>query len=476
MTIIRRIARKEMLEMLRDGRFRLAGAVVLLLFGSALAMGWLQHRDVSAQHETARRLTRDHWLSQESKNPHSAAHYGIYAFKPKTAPSLIDDGVDRYTGVATWLEAHRQNEFRFRPAGDATGLERFGALTAAAVLQILVPLLIILLGFAAFAGEREQGTLRQLLSLGVAPRRLAAGKAIGVSGALLALLLPAAVAGAYALAAASGGTPWPSLARLGLMAGAYLLYFAVWVGLTLGVSAAATTARGALAFLLGIWVFNSVLAPRLVTDAVRRVHPTPSTFAFTEAIQRDYRDGLDGHNPADRRSKELEARVLAAHGVDSVSQLPVSFAGIALQEGEEYGNRVFDKHYEQLWRAIKRQERLRELGGALAPLLAVRSVSMGLAGTDIAHHLRFAQAAEAYRRDLVKEMNDDLTRHGAGEDFDYQAGGATWAQVPEFGYGLPSARWALANHQLSIALLALWATLAAAGAWLAVRRVRPDTR
>jgi ABC-2 type transport system permease protein len=49
---------------------------------------------VSAQHELARRATREQWLHQGVKNPHSAAHYGVYAFKPKMPLSLVDQGVD----------------------------------------------------------------------------------------------------------------------------------------------------------------------------------------------------------------------------------------------------------------------------------------------------------------------------------------------------------------------------------------------
>jgi ABC-2 type transport system permease protein len=48
-----RIARKELLEMTRDGRFRTAGGVVLLLLLTALGLGWQRHADVSAAHETS---------------------------------------------------------------------------------------------------------------------------------------------------------------------------------------------------------------------------------------------------------------------------------------------------------------------------------------------------------------------------------------------------------------------------------------
>lgn len=168
--MIRLIARKEMMELARDGRLRWTATIVLLLLTAAALLGWTRSRDLAAQHDAARRATRAHWLEQPQKNPHSAAHYGIYAFKPKLVTSFVDDGVDPYTGVVAWLEAHKQNEFRWRPAQDATATQRAGLLTAAVVLQLLLPLLIILLTYGTFAGERESGTLRQLLSLGVAPR------------------------------------------------------------------------------------------------------------------------------------------------------------------------------------------------------------------------------------------------------------------------------------------------------------------
>src|SRR5688500_13195730 len=170
--MIARIARKEMTEMLRDGRFRWTAVVIGILLVGALTTGVNQYRRTAAERDAAARGARAHWLTQAPKNAHSAAHYGVYAFKPAMPLSFVDQGVDRYVGVFAWLEAHKQNDFKYRPAQDATALERFGAWTAASVLQLLVPLLIIMLAFPAVAGEREQGTLRQLLSLGLRPREL----------------------------------------------------------------------------------------------------------------------------------------------------------------------------------------------------------------------------------------------------------------------------------------------------------------
>lgn len=471
--MIGRIACKELTETLRDGRFRWAGAVVLGLLLVALATGWNHFRAVHAEHEAARQLTRQHWLEQGEKNPHSAAHYGIYAFKPKQPLSFVDRGVDPYVGVASWLEAHYQNSFQGRPAQDATALARFGDLTAAGVLQLLVPLLIILLGFAIFSGERESGTLRQLLSLGVRPRHLALGKALGLGGALALLLVPAALIGALALVLAS-----PEMAggagiggRVLLLALVYLLYFALFVGITLAVSALAPSSRLALVGLLGFWILNVLVAPRAVSDLARRLHSTPSQWEFAAAMRHDLEQGFDGHSPADVRLAALRERTLAQYGVERVEELPVNFSGISLQAGEEHGNLVFDRHFGGLNATFERQEQIHRRVALLAPMLAVRSLSMGLAGTDGAQHRHFAAAAEEYRRQVQRIMNEDITFNSRTGDR-YIASPELWARVPDFAYAAPGLGWVMERQWGTAAVLLLWMVLAALAAGAATARIR----
>ncbi|MDX2044622.1 MAG: DUF3526 domain-containing protein [Acidobacteriota bacterium] len=473
--MIVKIARKEFTEMLRDGRFRWAAAIVFALLLASLVMGGKHYRDVKRQHDLAQAETRDQWLRQPAKNPHSAAHYGIYAFKPKLLPAMLDRGVDPFVGQSVWLEAHKQNEFKFKPAQDATAVQRFGELTAATVLQLLIPLLIILLSFSAFAGEREQGTLRQLLSLGVRKTDLVWGKALGVSGALALLIVPATIVGVVALAMVSdNGLLGASAGRMAWLFVSYLLYFGVFIGVSLAVSAWAKSSQMALVVLLAFWIVNGLIAPRAVADAAKRVHPTPSAFAFQQTMDREMQSGPDGHDTADKRAEALKQKVLKQYGVDKLEALPVNFAGISLQEGEEHSNVVFDKHYSELWNRFERQNRLKQLAGAVAPMLAIQSVSMSLAGTDFAHHRNFATAAESYRRFLVKKMNDDMTFNAGKEDFSYLAKPALWQTVEDFRYDAPSASWALSQQTISLALLTLWCLAALTFAAVTTAKMRVD--
>ena len=470
--MILRIARKEMTEMIRDGRFRVSGAIVFTLLAGALLLGWQHYSEVRAQHTAAQKATRDQWLHQGKKNPHSAAHYGIYAFKPTSPLSLVDGGTDPYTGVAVWLEAHKQNEFKYRPAQDATAVQRFGELTGATVLQLLIPLLIVLLTFNAFSGERELGTLRQLLSLGVKQSDLAMGKALGVAGALALLLVPAAVIGAAAMTAASDQSSMAAaIPRMGWMTLSYLLYFGIFVCVALAVSAWMPSSRAALIGLLGFWMFNGLIAPRAASDIAKAVRPTPSAFEFGHQMELALKNGVDGHDPADARIKRLEEELLKKYKVDKIENLPVNFAGMRLQEGENHGNEVFDQAYAKLWETFSNQDGVHRVLALAAPGLAARSLSMGFAGTDFPQHAHFAKAAEEYRRGIQRVMNQDLIKN-ASNTAPYLAGDSLWNLVAPFEYTAPDANWVVARQVPELGILGLWFVAAAVAALWTARRIQ----
>lgn len=450
------IARKEWLELTRDGRFRGAAAFVFLLSALGLIMGALHQGAVRAEREDARRLTRAQWLDQGEKNPHSAAHYGVWAFKPEPALAAFDPGVEPYTGVAVYLEAHKQNPSRYRPAADATAAARLGELSGAGVLQLLAPLLVILLTFSAFTSEREAGTLRLLLATGVERRRLVWGKALGVGLALALLLVPLlGVAVGVLLSVPAAREPDTLVRGAGLVLG-YGFYLGGFVFLGLAVSAWVRTSRLALLVLLAFWMVNGLLAPRLASEVARAWAPVPTAETYARRVAEDSEKGIDGHNPADQRVAALEERVLARYGVKSKDQLPVNFDGLALQEGEEYSNTVNDRHQGDLWAAWQRQESVHRAFAPLSPLLALRALSSALAGTDLAGHVRFSREAETYRRDLVRRMNLAVATNSRPGDWDYKAGAALWREVPEFQPVSVSWRELLWAQAPALALLAGW--------------------
>lgn len=450
--MISRIARKEFVELIRDGRFRWLSAMVLVISVVSLLAGWKNFSDLNEQHRSAQAATRQQWLSQDKKNPHSAAHYGIYAFKPKSQLAMVDTGVDPYVGVAAWLEAHKQNDFKFRPAQDRTAVQRFGELNGAEVLQVLLPLFIVLMTFAAFAGEREQGTLRQLLSLGVRRRTLALGKAAGIAAALALVLVPGTIIAVVALSlSTSGGLVSADPLRAVILGVVYLVYFATLIAFGLAVSARTSASRVALIALLTFWFVNGLVAGRVTSDLAGWIYPTPSAVEFQSAMDADLNDQEELKHRLERRRAEL----FRQYGVDQVDALPIAFNGVSMQEGEEHGNEVFDKHYGRLFARYEQQDRVHQFAGLLSPMLSVKSISMGLAGTDARQHRHFAAAAEDYRRMVQRAMNGDIAANQKKGQV-YLADHTLWSSVPDFEYTAPDTAWVLRNYAGSLVILALW--------------------
>jgi ABC-2 type transport system permease protein len=232
----------------------------------------------------------------------------------------------------------------------------------------------------------------------------------------------------------------------------------------LGVSAASSTSRVAITVLLALWIANTVIAPRVLSELSRVWQPSPTKLEF---------------------SKELDAGLKAesdrvwqqAFGTTArwSREVPLNKWGLALQIDDKASYAVYDRHYGKLWDTWERQQKLQEWSGLLLPMLAVRAWSMGLAGTDFVHHRAFTTAAEQHRRLVQDMMSADLV---AGADaqgdkhFAYQAGPDLWARVPPFDYHPPGAGWALHKNWTSLAVLAASLLLVMGFAWTAVARQR----
>jgi ABC-2 type transport system permease protein len=461
--MLRLIASKDLREFVRDGRLPWAGGLIVLLLVTAAAVGWFQQTAVQAERTAGQALDYQAWINQGSRHPHTAADQGMNVFKPEPPLAIFDTGIEPYVGSTMWLQSHSQSEVKFRPAQDATGLQRFGSLSPAWVLQVLAPLLIIILGFNAFAAEREGGTLRQLLSIGVSTRRLLWGKALALSASVALLLLPGAlVIGALALATAPTGTARDVAARLAGLGIGYGLYLGAVVFLVLAVSAICRTSRAALFSLLAIWIVGVLIAPKTISDLAVALHPTPSRIDFAKAVR-------DEENATSRKVWMKNFGVEARWD----PRVPLNKWGIALRITDHNGYRVYDHQFGALWDTFERQQRFQEWSGIVAPVVAVRSLSMALSGTDFSQHRDFSVAAERQRRLIQEVVSDDLIKHAdplGNQHFSYRADPSLWAKVPEFHYPLPQIGFALARHWPSLMVLGLTFLLSVTLALVAVSR------
>jgi ABC-2 type transport system permease protein len=471
------VARKEFREIVRDGRFRwLATACVLLMVlaatsGLQLTLGQL------ADQAAATVAERDNFLEQGDKNPHAAAHFGQYAFRPLLLPAALDPGVAPYMGSMIWLEAHRMNLPEFRPAEDSADFGRAARLSVAWILQFIVPLFVIVVTFGAVAGERERGTLALAMSQGLGLGRMLLGKALAAVGALFAVLVPLILLTVAVFAIVAPGTDaHGAAARLAWMGLGYLLYLLSFAGLSLLVSTLAGNRRSAFFVLTAAWLLVTVAVPRIAADVAAAVHPTPSPTAFWAGIRSGEGNASGLSNDPRLRVAEIRARLaeelLAEYQVDSVDQLPLNFTAVFLQRLEEEDAPIFDYHYDRLWQTYEDQRILQQVASIASPAIAIRQLSMAMAGADPYAQRHFATAAEQYRREFVGRLNGIQAVEGAGKRF-YVAPGDTWEDVEAFRYEPPATVEVLSRHFADLGILLLWAVTPFGLALVAARRARP---
>ncbi len=451
----------------RDGRIKWTAAIIVAMLLVAVATAVGRYRDIAAERSAAQALVYEQWRSQGDKNPHAAAHYGIYAFTPVTPLAFFDTGVSNYLGVSIWLEAHRRNRAVGQPAQDMTTMLRFGELTGAYTLQVLLPLFVILLAYPVFAGERETGTLRQVLSTGVTPGQLFIGKGLGILAAVGLLILPLFALGVLALLL----TDPRLIPHALLLLLTYTLYVLVYLTLTLALSARARSAQSVLALMVGLWAVVTFAVPRLASDVSRLLFPEPSAVEFQRAVDADLQAGLDGASPA-TVIEERRRQTLELYSASRIEDLPINFQGVIFSLQEELGGAVFAKHFGELEARMAQQLDVHELFGLISPRLPMQRISMELAGTSLRHHEAFARDAEAFRRDMIEVMNRDLTFNSRPGQTSYRAGPELWTQVGEFAWpGIPL-RLTVADLGPSAMTLVLWLVASVLAAGLAARSLK----
>ena len=469
------IARRELALQFRDGRLVLAGATLLIAMAAAALAGWTQFDRAERERSHFVAEARSQWLNQGERHPHRAAHFGAYVAKPELSLALFEPGLRPFAGQTLWLEAHDRPAFANIPSEDdltlGTGL---GVASGAAILQILGGLLVLVMGALAIVRDRESGVLRQVLAQGIGARTWVAGKFLGLAAVIG---IPVAAAGLLATAGAAWAAAPTERADVFLRAlaliGADALLLGALLAAGLAISAVARSSRAALIGALALWVGGFILAPRAAATLCERFAPAPTLEAYRGAASKVFNEGFDGRGGYADQLKALETSTLRRYGVERLADLPVGFSGLRMKHMDAWSTEVDDREYAKLERIYARQMAIRASLSSIAPFIAARSMSQGMAGMDWAHHRHFLQAAERYRRAFGLQMNT-LLEHGVrGERWEMDGVNQDWAKVAPFEYQPPKIGWALSQQAPFLAILAAWVLLAAGALALAARRLRP---
>jgi ABC-2 type transport system permease protein len=246
-----------------------------------------------------------------------------------------------------------------------------------------------------------------LYSQGASALTIWAGKLVGIWGVVNLFVFPLFLVSSLFLIF-SGNSSAEDIIRFMWIAISLLVFYGIFIHLSLFVSAKVNRSNTALIILLGIWIFSTLVMPRASTHIAKSLYPTPSKSEFNEKLQYDLANGVDGHDPYNKFSVEYREKILKDYGVEKVEELPFNFSGHMLQVGEEHEAVIYNQQFSKLADIQNNQLRVYTASSVLSPTLLSRLFFMSMAKTDLSSHQDFAKEAEDYRLALMRELNKDI--------------------------------------------------------------------
>jgi len=455
---------------LRNTVFKNSAVFIISLFIGALLLfaalsGWENYNSQNETSEKYQHQSREDWLSNPDKNPHRMAHYGNFAFRKSTSLSVFEFGMESFFGNAIFLEAHKQNTANFSEAGFSNSMMRFGEISIAMVFQVLLPLLIFFLGFNSVAAERENGTLKLLLSQGISWKQLLYGKILGVASVIMILFIPAVLVLIFVwMLLQNFIISTDETIKLLLFILFHFLYLLFFCAIAVLISALSKTSKKALISLIGIWLLFTIILPRTTQAVGAYIFEAPSKVQFNSNIEKDILKQGDSHNPNDPHYKAIKDSLFRAYKVDSVQKLPFNYSGFIMTEGEKISSKIYNQHLEDLLQIYERQNSFSKAVSFLNPYIAMKNLSMGLSNTDYDSYIDFQKQAENYRYNMAQKMNALQIKYisnkkPAATDKPLTIDKDHWAEIASFHYEPKGILAVLKTEILSIISLILWIIL-----------------
>ena len=455
---IKAIARQEWYSVFRSKPPLVLFAALLVISLLAVFTGWQYVHNFNRQQHAAHQQVHEQWMSQPNRHPHRVAHYGYLVFREKSPLSFFDFGLDSYVGNSVFLEAHRQNTINMSEAGFSNGMLRFGELSMAMVMQLLVPLFIIFIGFQTVAGLKQNGVLKILLCQRASYLDILVGKTAGLTAVTWALFLPLLVLGlALGAVVSSGDSGGDAVLRISLIVTLYAAYFMVITMLVVAVSAISKSGKNALMVSVLAWMLFFIVLPKSAQTLGSSLYKAPDKIAFEQAILADVSKQGDSHNPDDPHFATLKAATLKKYGVDSTSQLPVNYGALVMQEGENITSGIFNKHFDRLIDTYKSQNAVSSFLSFADPYLSIRNLSMNLSGTDFDTFTEFQKQTEKYRFEKTRTLNEiHLTQIKFKDDNKQKVSAKNWQEQPDFVFRPVSVAGNIAAGAYSLIALVAW--------------------
>ena len=368
-------------------------------------------------------------------------------YRQPSVLSVFSGGVERQLGNSAKITLDKVPEISAASAGDNPYLSIFVVFDASLIFKIVISVLAMLVAYDVVAGEREQGTLKLMLSGTIARYQVLLGKLVA---GLLTLFVPVTISfivGLLILLSFSmvelNGSDW---SRIGLMYLATLIFISAMYNVGLLFSCLAR--KSAISLVLGLffWIVCVVVIPNgsvYVASQIHPVEPKERMDAQLASIREKYISKIKEISQKFRGGAEWDVHEGAAYGNYYVLicdqrtyenkakrhalQVPliIEYADKAM----EVEHRYFDD--------LLAQKYFADTFSRISPVSLYEKTMTSLAGTNLASFQYFSDKVKTYRTEVIEyirfktngfSLPSYFTPSKEGEWEEYKKMGREWVE------------------------------------------------
>ncbi len=403
-----RIAAKEFLLNLMTFKFAVgavACAMLTVVFMPILVADYRQRLETYSR-DTARNEI-------ELRNVKAYRNITPTVYRPPAVLSAFSGGLEKQLVGGAKIELDKVPELSLTERKGNPYLPAFAVLDESLIFKIVISVLALLVAYDVISGEKEQGTLKLILSGVTARHQVLLGKLLA---GMMTLSVPVAITFVVALVillrsptVAFNGEDW---ARIGLMFLASLAFTLVIY--QLGFLFSCLAKRSAVSMVLGLfaWIVFAVVIPNACVHLATQIQPLEP---------QEHKDGLI-MSVQSSLARELKSVEVDYSSVESFSKSGVedSFGGWyeklidkAWLDAERKNNAlavpIRVKYADKLWEVehgyldtFFRQRQVANRLSHISPISTYENVMAALAGTDLTSFQHFIEGVRAHRNQVVE--------------------------------------------------------------------------
>jgi len=306
---------------------------------------------------------------------------------PAPLAALAVGQSDLYTGYSK-VNARTREAF---VAGDQTEnplLLKVGQFDLAFALLYLYPLFVLALCYDLTSGERDDGTLRLVVSQPVALGTVVVGKLLARAAVVLA---PAAIAPLLALWFVGQPLDADALTRLATWTVAVAAYGLLWFALAVAVNAAGRSPEWNALTLSGLWLILVVMSPAAINAVVSAWYPVPSRVEFVNAARA-------ATDEARVEGSRVLGRFIEEHPEFSVAGDAMKNASVLQAARDDEIARMVAPVVTRFESQLARQHAAVAVLRFLSPAALLQSVLVDAAGTGFERYRHFFAQVDVYHR------------------------------------------------------------------------------